>query len=492
MNPDGFVLNQSESYIQPLAEEPAKGDDQLGLTMIEENYTFPPPPPRAPARADGSPLTNSFNTQERTSTKRGASSTWKAERPSPLSPNRSQTYPHAPSQGRNAPRSHLSNAPENDGNYQELELPYPLSPASNSAVPPSSSNSGVRSPHQASLVSPSPVTPISINMQQHHADSHHYNPSHSQQGHSLDNLGVDVNLNVPEGSHMGSDNLSGLLEFSFPGHVNYEEQSHSNGVGMIQEGYTLGSASSNGVIEGSAAGNMLLGDVALGVHEDSQGQQNQQQQQMYHQQPYMGPQDGLLGPLDIPLHELYAPDASSFDPTTYITDDHEALVAVNPALNGMSSAEALEYDMMEWRRGSLGAAGGATSHPPTSLPYKMDNSYNSRRASVQLSATFGDDMALALYGYDAAGSNAATPRAGGYDMSASAAYGMTMGMDFEFQPGPPPISPPYPQPPYHDSSSAGSAMYGNYQLGTVAEERERGSSEEAEARHMPAWVSVGE
>ncbi|KIO20291.1 hypothetical protein M407DRAFT_245871 [Tulasnella calospora MUT 4182] len=214
------------------------------------------------------------------------------------------------------------------------------------------------------------------------------------------------------------------------------------------------------------------------MHEDGQGSQGYAAQ--YQSQAYG--QD--VGPLGVPLDALYgaAEDAAGtllepFDPSHYIADGQDDSVSA-PAVDlstavqdelPMTSAQQLEYDMMEWRRASEGQQGAQDAAP--------------RRASVMLSQALGGEVGFALYGFDAnsaastgGAQDAPAPR-GGYEMVSGQAgvegsSAFNMGFDFqnEIQFGNQP----------HPPATSYGNVYGQGPLGTVVEERERASSEEAD------------
>jgi len=171
----------------------------------------------------------------------------------------------------------------------------------------------------------------------------------------------------------------------------------------------------------------------------------------------------------------------AFDPSTYIADDLNAAAAVDEMK--MTSSQQLEYEMMEWRRGS----GGSNA---TIQPGQHDAS---RRASVSLGMALGSEVGMALYGFDAATSSTpsdATPRA--YEATSPYGPGAPHGMmnDYDFHTA----QNHHYQPMGHHHQQHDYGLYGTAPppLGTVLEERERASSEEVDpsSEHQrPALLS---
>ncbi|KAG8928815.1 hypothetical protein FRC02_006425 [Tulasnella sp. 418] len=379
----------AEEFAKTPQQEGAEGS-HLGLTMIEENYTFPPPGPRSPKRA-ASPAKNL---------------------------------------GVAVPRQQQQQ--ENGG--------YPASPANGAA----------------SIVSPTPVTPISMQSMQQQPPAPR----------GIDDLGVELNLD-----HGVMSGLGGLLEFSFP-----PTSTSPHGHSMYSYG-------------GAGVGDVLLSDVSLGIDQDREGERPTEGGEKKvggmgmgigggwrNQQPLVpgGPipaNGGGMGPLDIPLHELFHAGAE-FDAAGYMIGEE------------MSSSEQLEYEMMEWRRNSETLNQQQQQQQPVSphqtappSPYKFgtpvpaEEPYMGRRASIALSQTLGGEMAMALYGFDAA-------TAGQQDWT---------GMEYETNGAPA-------APHQYNGGAYGYAQQLQHHqppLGTVVEER--GSSEEAPNRppHRSVPVEVG-
>ena len=224
----------------------------------------------------------------------------------------------------------------------------------------------------------------------------------------------------------------GMLEFHFaPGSEMY---------GAL-DGYN--------VLGGNNGANLLLGDVALGMHDDGSQQQHSYTAQFV---DAAGPESSL-GPLDVPLDALYGGAEvvqEPFDPSSYITEDAGADLNAAAAVDElkMTSTQQLEYEMMEWRRGSGGE----------------------RRASVQMGMALGSDVGVALYGFDAA----STPSTATHSYDTNPAYGHGE-FDFHNAEAVAPFTVPANYGMYSLQPQAGQQG-----LGTVMEERERASSEEAD------------
>lgn len=410
---------QAYTFVQPTAAAKASGDDQgeLQLTIVDPNYTFPP----LSASPTGSPRSGS---PPRAPSQREASNKRQFTRQHHHSPLGKQTMT------------------VRDRKVNRLNTASPERAQTTAGSPYTPSNTAA-----PQLVSPTPITPIS-------SMSLHQQAGQQQQAQSLDDLGIEFNL--------PANGDPSTTEFHFPAGV--------AGESGIFDSYGL---------LGGANANVLLGDVALGMHEDgqvSQGYAAQFQSQAYGQD---------VGPLGVPLDALYGAteDAGAgsllepFDPSNYITDGQDDSVAA-PAVDlstavqdelPMTSAQQLEYDMMEWRRASEGQQGAQDAAP--------------RRASVMLSQALGGEVGFALYGFDAnsaatTAQDAPAPR-GGYEMVSSpagvdASPAFNMGFDFqnEIQFG---------NHPHHPSAASSySNVYAQGGLGTVVEERERASSEEAD------------
>ncbi|KAG9018227.1 hypothetical protein FRB90_011796 [Tulasnella sp. 427] len=411
---------QAYSFVQPA---PAAKEDQgeLQLTIVDPNYTFPP-----------------LN-------------------PSPTGSPRSGSPPRAPSQrdtknARQFTRQHhhsplgKQTMTVRDRKVNRLNTASPERAQTSAGSPYTPSSATAVAPNAVPLLSPTPITPISsVSLHQQAGQS-------QQQAQSLDDIGIEFSLSLPANGDPST------TEFHFPG---------GEGAGLF-DGYGL---------LGGANANVLLGDVALGVHEDAaQGYVAQYQSQAF------GGQD--VGPLGVPLDALYGatedagagPLLEPFDPSHYIADGQDDTVAAPPVVDlstavqdelPMTSAQQLEYDMMEWRRASEGQQGAQEGAP--------------RRASVMLSQALGGEVGFALYGFDAnnaapapAAADASAPR-GGYESAVEAPPVFNMGFDFQndIQFGNHPHS-------VHPSASSYSNAYGQGPLGTVVEERERASSEEAD------------
>lgn len=381
-------------------QEEASEGGELGLTVIDQNYTFPPmaPSPSGSPRSGSPPKAPSQRDQRK----------W--TKPHHHSPMGNPSSRKVPRLNTNSPPAQSESSPY---------TPVPSSAVSNAPT----------------LLSPTPVTPIS-SMSLHHQ-------AQQPLPQSLDNLGVDLNLNMPTGHE--------VLEFHFPA-----QQGGPSG-DLFQDAYGL---------LGGANSNVLLGDVALGMHEDEQqaGQQDQGNYAQYTPQ-YVegysaGPETGSYGPLDVPLDALYGGHEEGgsgpgsmpeFDPSSFVV----GVDLTAAASEEMTSTQQLEYEMMEWRRGSDNTVTGGPS----------------RRASVSVGMALGGEVGVALYGYE--------PSAAAYEPS-SPAYGLQVaGAEFDFQ------APPAP----HQQVP--------YSLSAVPEGEERGSSEEAEdgSRYPPApmrghgWVA---
>lgn len=406
------------------------GDGDLGLTIVDPGYTFPPPAPRA-----ASP------------TKRSASAKWPKTQ--------AAKTPYSTS-GRKVPRLQMSG----DNANSDAPSPYPSAP---SPFPPTPS-SALSPP---SLVSPTPITPIPMYLGQ---------PGMHQLG--MDDLGVELNLNLPPGVDVGQmdpEHLGGLLEYAFP------QQGHEyiTSGGLLQDGYSLG-----GLAAGAQSGNALLGDVALGVHEE---QEFDPQQQFL---PVDGNYD-IMSPLSVPIYEN---GAAPFDPTVFVNDPNAPL-GVDEEVNlsaatadEMASGNNLEFQMMEWRRSS--GSGQGQGAPDMG-----------RRASISTGPSlygFNAEQGQAYNGQEQ--QDAPTPR-NNYEVQGQPTQppmqGMNVGWDFEFvepqqdfNAGPGAFQQPYggqmyPQQNFYAPGPV--APHHQLNLETV---QERSSSEEAdERRYHDTWVS---
>lgn len=406
---------QAYTFVQATAASKASGEDQgeLQLTIVDPNYTFPPlnPSPTGSPRSGSPP---------RAPSQRDANNKRQFTRQHHHSPLGKQTMT------------------VRDRKVNRLNTASPERTQTSAGSPYTPSTATAAGPP---LLSPTPITPIS--------SSSLHQQAGQQQAQSIDDIGIEFNLPM----HASTDGTDG---FQFPG---------TAGESGLFDSYGL---------LGGANPNVLLGDVALGMHEDGQGSQGYQ----FQSQPYG--QD--VGPLGVPLDALYGAteDAGAlepFDPSHYIADGQDESIAA-PAVDlstavrdelPMTSAQQLEYDMMEWRRASEGQQGAQEAAP--------------RRASVMLSQALGGEVGFALYGFEAnsaataAGAqDAPTPR-GGYEMVSGQAgiegsSAFNMGFDFqnEIQFGNQ----------AHPPATSYSNVYGQGPLGTVVEERERASSEEAD------------
>ncbi|KAG8921719.1 hypothetical protein FRC01_000106 [Tulasnella sp. 417] len=403
---------QAYTFVQPTAASKASGEDQgeLQLTIVDPNYTFPPlnPSPTGSPRSGSPP---------RAPSQRDANNKRQFTRQHHHSPLGKQTMTV-----RDRKVNRLNTAsPERT--QTSAGSPYTPSTAT-AAAPP--------------LLSPTPITPISsVSLHQQ---------AGQQQAQSLDDIGIEFNL------PMHGNAEPGTTEFHFP----------AGGESGLFDSYGL---------LGGANPNVLLGDVALGMHEEGQGSQGYAAQ--FQSQPFS--QD--VGPLGVPIDALYGASDEVFDPSHYIADGQDESVAA-PAVDlstavqdelPMTSAQQLEYDMMEWRRASEGQQGAQEAAP--------------RRASVMLSQALGGEVGFALYGFDAnssatpAGAQDAPAPRGGYEMvsgqaGVEASSAFNMGFDFqnEIQFGNQ----------AHPPATSYGNVYGQGPLGTVVEERERASSEEAD------------
>ncbi|KAG8908899.1 hypothetical protein FRB99_000002 [Tulasnella sp. 403] len=467
---DGFVpLKPASTGVpEPASEE---GTGGLRLTIIDQNYTFPPPPSSTSPGVGGQspksrPVDGGRVSPPKAPSQREKVSKWtKPHHHSPLGR-------HSPIAARKT-GSGLRNASPPGSDGQQRYTPPPVSSAQ---------------PTQ-NLISPTPITPITLSFAQQGALPPVSSASHGVAS-SLDDLGVDLNL--PPG--MDVPDMNGLLEFHFPSSAQGQQYAPHQAQALPEGGMPYALVGANP--------HVLLGDVALGMHEDQDGQQAQQYQ--YPPQQYMPSQEGI-GPLDVPLNALYGADdgsgpvLESFDPSTYIADDSVGAVGEQltaAAVEEMSSSQQLEYEMMEWRRGS-----GSTAHGGT----RADADYASRRPSVSVGMTLGTDVGMALYGFDtahaahpsaqptevASSHDANTPRA--YDLASPAtvsAYGgLNVGMEFQFEAGPPPTAAGQ-----HEVYAGVPPSFHAYQLGppalgTVVEERASSEEVEADRRAMGSWVA---
>ncbi|KAG9007402.1 hypothetical protein FRB93_007817 [Tulasnella sp. JGI-2019a] len=497
---------ESEAYSTPKAGSDHQEDGNLGLTFIEPSYTFPAPPavgsPAETVRAASPAKSNSVPQPQ---PQRATSGRWT---------NKAQTNPLVkspyPTSGRKVPRLQMA---------ASASAPSPSDAGSPFPAPPFTPLS------PSSVVSPTPVTPIPGHFHQQKPQQYHPHPSpHTQaleqpmRQMGLEDLGVELNLNLPPGTdpaEMDPEHLGGLLEYAFPSGGSGHEYMNSvnigvNGDGLLQEGFTLG----------AAGGNVLLGDAALGMHEQQEQYEDYQQDgqhQHHHLQQYLPVQQHSEGapfvPLHVPLEALYegAPGAAgpvmetvSFDPSLFIEEGHDLSLSEEVDLSAATAEESqLEFQMMEWRRGS----GGSTKTIMASGGPNM-----SRRASIGIGATLGSDAGANLYGYHPDNSthqDAPTPHgnsnaAEGHNQGLR---GMNVGWDFEFQPQSEQQLQEFSQDGYsynHGSYPAGSfngQMYhhSNYHSSTGSQGPlnletvvERGSSEEADdngKRYQENWVA---
>ncbi|KAG8858973.1 hypothetical protein FRB96_004793 [Tulasnella sp. 330] len=434
---------EAEAYSTPKAAGDHQEDGNLGLTFIDQSYTFPHPAP-SPA-ATNSPAatvraTSPAKSNSAPQPQRASSGRWT---------NKGQSSPLVkspyPTSGRKVPRLQMASA---SSSSSAASAPSP-SETGSATAPPFTPSSATLSP-SLSLVSPTPVTPIPpMNFQQQHAhQSYQQQLEQPMRRMGLEDLGVELNLNIPPGVDVGEidqEHLGGLLEYAFPaGGSGHEYMNSVNGDGSLRDGFNLG----------AAGGNVLLGDAALGMHDQEQYEEYQQdghrqpQQQQY--LPVQQLQDGVpFAPLDVPLEALYegTPNAPgpvmetvSFDPSLFIDEAHGLALSEEVDLSAATAEESqLEFQMMEWRRGSGGST--STVMAPTNGPNM------SRRASIGVGATMGPEAGSNLYGFNPNdNNNSATSASSPYHQDTPHNYeisqstngqglpGMNVGWEFEFEP----------------------------------------------------------